>query len=67
MESSISVQLGGEEEEETWTVPPEKAEEVGRAPARNGKWGSIGREEARCEGPSAGASGLKTTGQLKMA
>ena len=47
MESSISVQLGGEEEEETWTVPPEKAEEVGRAPARNGKWGSIGREEAR--------------------
>jgi len=44
MESSISVQLGGEE---TWTAPPEKAEEAGRAPARNGKWGSIGREEAR--------------------
>ena len=47
MESSISVQLGGEEEEETWTAPPEKAEEPSRAPARNGKWGSIGREEAR--------------------
>ena len=46
MESSISVQLGGEEEE-TWMAPPEKAEEAGRAPARNGKWGSIGHEEAR--------------------
>jgi len=47
MQSSISVQLGGEEEEATWTAPPEKAEEAGRAPACNGKWGSIGREEAR--------------------
>ena len=47
MESSISVQLEGEEEEETWTAPQEKAEEAGRAPAHNGKWGSIGREKAR--------------------
>ena len=29
MESSISVQLGGEEEEETWTAPLEKAKEAG--------------------------------------
>ena len=66
MESSISVQLGGEEEEETQDGATRESG-GGRAPARNGKWGSIGREEARCEGPSAGASGLKTTGQLKMA
>jgi len=29
MESSISAQLGGEEEEETWTAPSEKAKEAG--------------------------------------